>query len=319
MYSRPPHISLIVPVYNVEKFLPFCLESMLNQTLLDVEMICIDDGSTDASPLILEAYAKKDPRFRIIHQSNQGVSAARNTGIQAATGEWIMFLDSDDLLKPNACERVWIEANEKPTDIIIYGGYAFPNHPPVEPWLQWTLSVPTMRCDAFEPKILFHTAGAKPFVWQQAYSRNFITGKKIMFREDLRLGEDITFQFEAFPQALHFSFISDTLYLYRWYREGSIMAEARKNLDKKIADHIIITEHIADIWNQKGWIQQYGPHFLSWLLEFTVHELFAYSNQQKKELAKKIISLIEHYKLQQYKGHIDSEARHRLHYLHRLS
>ena len=90
--SAMPKISVIIPVYNVEKYLGECLDSVLRQTLKDIEIICVDDGSTDDSPKILSEYAAKDSRIRIITQPNGGLSAARNAGMDAATGKYIYFL-----------------------------------------------------------------------------------------------------------------------------------------------------------------------------------------------------------------------------------
>lgn len=99
-------ISIIVPVYNTEAYLPACIESLQHQTHGALELIFVDDGSTDRSAAILDAYAKADPRIRVIRQKNSGVSAARNAGIDAATGEFIGFVDSDDRVEPRYCEAL---------------------------------------------------------------------------------------------------------------------------------------------------------------------------------------------------------------------
>ena len=101
-----PKISVIVPVYNTEAFLPACVETLLSQTHTNLELIFVDDGSTDGSGTILDACAKKDPRVCVIHQKNGGVSAARNAGIDAATGDYIGFVDSDDTVEPNYVEAL---------------------------------------------------------------------------------------------------------------------------------------------------------------------------------------------------------------------
>lgn len=98
--GKLPEISVIIPVYNVEKYLKSCLDSVLNQTFTNYEIICINDGSTDTSLKILEAYRKKDARIHLISQKNQGLSAARNAGVAAACGTYVYFLDSDDTLHP---------------------------------------------------------------------------------------------------------------------------------------------------------------------------------------------------------------------------
>ena len=113
-------ISIIVPVYNVEKYLKECLDSLINQTLEDIEIICINDGSTDNSLAILEEYQKKDSRIKVFSQKNQGVSAARNLGIEKATGEYLTFLDSDDRLELNTCEILYKETIAKNSDFLFF-------------------------------------------------------------------------------------------------------------------------------------------------------------------------------------------------------
>src|SRR5215217_942996 len=99
-----PRISVVVPIYNVEEYLPACLDSVARQTVDDFEVVMVNDGSTDRSAEIAGQYGRRDPRFRLVQQENAGLSAARNTGIEAATGEFLAFLDSDDVLPPNAYE-----------------------------------------------------------------------------------------------------------------------------------------------------------------------------------------------------------------------
>ena len=99
-----PVISIIVPVYNVAPFLSRCLDSLVGQTYENLEIICVDDGSTDGSAAILDACAAKDSRIKVIHQENAGVSVARNRGLDAATGEFVTFVDADDWLEPDADE-----------------------------------------------------------------------------------------------------------------------------------------------------------------------------------------------------------------------
>lgn len=97
-------ISIVIPVYNVELYLRRCLDSVCTQTFKNLEIICVNDGSTDTSALILEEYAKKDNRIKVIHQKNQGVSVARNVGMREVTGQYCAFLDSDDFIHPQFCE-----------------------------------------------------------------------------------------------------------------------------------------------------------------------------------------------------------------------
>lgn len=115
-----PKFSIIIPVYNVAPYLRKCLDSVIGQAFTDWEAICVDDGSTDESGRIINGYAQKDQRIKVIHQKNAGLSAARNSGMEAATGEWVCFLDGDDTLSSN-----WLSSYLRgtATDVdVIYGG-----------------------------------------------------------------------------------------------------------------------------------------------------------------------------------------------------
>lgn len=112
-------ISVIVPVYRVEKFLPQCIESVLNQTFTDFELILVDDGSPDRCPAICDEAAERDARVRVIHQANAGLSAARNAGIEAAHGAWLSFVDSDDYIAPHFCEKLYQTAQRTNADCVM--------------------------------------------------------------------------------------------------------------------------------------------------------------------------------------------------------
>ena len=118
-----PKVSIISPMYNVEKYLKKCLESYVNQTLIDIEIILVDDGSPDNSGKIADEYAKRDSRIRVIHKKNAGVSAARNDGLSIAKGEYVIFCDSDDWMNENACEILYSAAKKNNADISIADVY----------------------------------------------------------------------------------------------------------------------------------------------------------------------------------------------------
>ena len=113
-------VSVVVPVYNVEKYLSECLDSLLNQTCRQMEIICVNDGSTDGSPKILQEYAERDDRIIIVDQKNAGLSAARNAGIDRATGEYIYFLDSDDMIDAEAIDVLKKTADSERLDMLLF-------------------------------------------------------------------------------------------------------------------------------------------------------------------------------------------------------
>lgn len=112
-------VSIVVPVYNVEKYLPDCINSLINQTLHDIEIILVDDGSPDNCPQICDEYSSRDNRIKVIHKKNAGVSAARNDGLAVASGEYIIFCDSDDWMDVSGLEKLYNKAVESNSDIII--------------------------------------------------------------------------------------------------------------------------------------------------------------------------------------------------------
>ena len=119
-----PEISVIVPVYRVEKYLNDCIDSILAQTFADFELILVDDGSPDSCPALCDAAAAKDSRIRVIHQKNRGLSGARNAGLDIARGRWAAFVDSDDMLLPRALEKAHSTAEKTGADVVLYG-FAF--------------------------------------------------------------------------------------------------------------------------------------------------------------------------------------------------
>ncbi|MCQ2479842.1 MAG: glycosyltransferase [Clostridia bacterium] len=122
MENNNGKVSIVLPIYNVEKYLPQCLESVVNQSYKNLEIICVNDGSPDGSEEIVKSYAEKDSRMVLINQKNQGLSGARNTGINAATGEYIMFLDSDDWIDTDTCKTA-VEQMEKENAQLVMWSY----------------------------------------------------------------------------------------------------------------------------------------------------------------------------------------------------
>ena len=114
-------LSVVIPVYNIEGYLGKCLDSILAQTFPDYEVIVVNDGSTDRTPQVCDEYAAKDARIRIIHKENEGVSVARNTGIEVASGEYFLFFDGDDFMEPYTMEELYKVAKEQQVDTVVYG------------------------------------------------------------------------------------------------------------------------------------------------------------------------------------------------------
>lgn len=198
-------ISIIIPVYNAEKYLNKCLNSVCRQTLKDIDIICIDDCSKDNSFKILKKYAKRDSRIRIIKKSeNGGESAARNIGLQAAVGEYLSFIDNDDTIDPDFCEKLYNKALESNYDIvkansleIDYFGNKQSN--------DYNALIEKNNKDKF----FFVTHW-----WTAIYKRSLILENNINFPEDRILGGDIVFLNKALLAAHSFEMINDTFYTH---------------------------------------------------------------------------------------------------------
>ena len=256
-------LSLIVPVYNTRDYLGECLESLIGQTWRDIEIVCVNDGSTDDSARLLQEYARRDERISILTQENRGLSAARNAGLKAVHGEYVLFVDSDDRLNSMACERLVYEILGKEPDLIVFGANTIP--PEVlseDKWLGSVLSPGDVmvRSGALSEAML--QPGALPFVWRNCIRRSLLEREGLLFDESVRYGEDTLFQICLLPACQRISFISDRLYDYRKGRAGSLMAQLQQGRDKRASLHLLLVEKAADYWNKKGWMSRWGAVFM---------------------------------------------------------
>jgi len=221
-----PKVSIIIPVYNVEKFLRECLDSVVNQTLKDIEIICINDCSPDNSLKILEEYASKDNRIKIIdNETNLGLGQSRNNAIKVATGDYIMFLDSDDWLKLNACELAYNQISKNNNDFVHFEVFKY--------FQDAKKLVPANRLIKFKnilnnPKATVKDIGKSFYehseCWSKIFNRNFLIKNNIEFGDGAF--EDYIFNLFLFIYAESISVLSETLiYWRRW--DGSITNSAK--------------------------------------------------------------------------------------------
>ena len=222
-----PKVSVIVPVYNVEKYLGECLDSILGQTLRAIEVICVDDGSTDGSATILDAYAARDGRVKVIHQPNAGAGAARNAGIAAATGEYLLFCDPDDWCDRRMLKALYAKAQACLCDVVVTGMvrhdgvcatpyYAYPSKRLV------SKKCPFAGRDAAD--FIFLDALANPV--NKLVRRAFVVGQGISFQEQKR-ENDLFFSYMTVALAERIAVSDDACYHYRMARPGSIQYEGR--------------------------------------------------------------------------------------------
>lgn len=210
-------VSVIIPVYNGEKYLHQCLDSVCEQTLKEIEIICVDDGSTDGSYEILEQYQKKDDRFILFKQQNKFAGAARNLGKQHAKGEYLIFWDCDDFFERNALEVLYQRAKEMDADICVCGAYRF--YSDMEESAAFDLYMKkkyVQDLDVFNretnPDYILNFTNDAP--WNKLYRRTFIEESGIDFQE-IRNGNDVYFTVNAMCMADRVTTVTDKLIHYR--------------------------------------------------------------------------------------------------------
>lgn len=236
------YLSVIVPVYNVEDYLHKCIDSIMNQTFNDLEIILVNDGSTDTSPQICDDYAKKDVRVKVIHQQNSGVSVARNKGIELATGDYLTFVDSDDFIKDDFIEKLYTTAKNNDLELVVSnfieerdGVYKirnlnFPTHIVLDKlYVQNTLIPFFLKEDSLNS------------CCNKIYKTDLIKSYKIKFPLDITNGEDALFNLQCFNKATKVQFIDYAGYYYR-----EVAGSATRNILNK--DYFKIA---LDIYNFK--------------------------------------------------------------------
>lgn len=226
-----PLISIIVPVYKVkDEYLRQCIDSLINQTFQDIEIILIDDGTPDNGGIICDEYAKKDKRVKVIHQSNQGVSSARNRGIDAATGEWITFVDADDWIELNACQVLKDLIIQEDMDFLIFAlKVNFPDREEKNPfWNKSHVYLDKDERDELQIQLLHKVVSkySPPFNMVgvavcKLYKATFLKKFNLKYNINLALSEDGVFVFRALENAEKVIYVNEFLYNYRKHTESA--------------------------------------------------------------------------------------------------
>lgn len=270
-----PRVSVVIPVYNVESYLALSVESVRRQTFDDLEIICVNDGSTDASREVLALLESADARIVVVDKPNGGLSSARNAGIERATGDIVCFLDSDDLLEENACEVIAEAFARTGADVVTYGATPYPEFRGYW-WLNHILSPRRITYEGFQPPLLFEES-SHPFAWRTACTRAFLQASGLRFDETLAFGEDQLFHFSLYPRSARTALIPDKLVKYRVSRAGSLMFSNLDDPTLRIRRHRDIVERIFADWQEQGYLASYTEELFSWSVEFIVLDLITLS------------------------------------------
>ena len=238
MEEKKPKISVIVPVYNVEKYLHKCVDSILKQTLSDIELILVDDGSPDGSGAICDEYAQKDSRVKVIHKPNGGVSSARNAGIKVAKGEWLCFVDSDDWIDETYLEDFGVDKGD--ADMYMQGYKRLYNGQVVA-----TTGFDGFNSDKFDDVLAYsetnHIINSPCF---KLYKNELVASNKLRFDTNTSYGEDHLFSLSYVIYAKSINYSKGKGYNYITYDSESLTN--RKIPSKQMIYYISEVERLSD-------------------------------------------------------------------------
>ena len=274
-------VSVIVPVYNVEKYIDKCLNTLVNQTLKDIEIIIVNDGSPDNSQEIIDKYQKKYPKkIKSYIKENGGQGSARNFGLEKATGEYIGYVDSDDFIELDMYEKLYNKAKKNDLDIVICGNYCV-----TETGNKTEESDRRLFSD--KKKNAFF---GKMAVWNKIYKRELLLNSNISFRSKLWY-EDLDFTVQILSLAKKVGYVDKPLYNYL-IREGSTMnnSNIKRNLEILLAfDEVLKNDKIKD---NKEIIEFLGIFHI--LIAATVRVVNADADKKnKKEIINKLLNYVE--------------------------
>ena len=240
-----PKVSVIVPVYNVEKYIVKCLESLLNQTLEDIEIIVVNDGSPDNSQEIIDKYVLEyKDKIKSYIKPNGGLSDARNYGIEKATGEYIGFVDGDDFVDIRMFETMYNEAHKKKSDIVVCNlnyVYDYDIVPTSSNVLEETTNIKDVMLNIY------------PTAWNKIYKRTFINKHKLRFKKNVWY-EDVEFIYRVLPYVNKISCVKNCFYQYV-QREGAIT----KTYDKRLYNYIDNWNGIVDYYKEHNLYEEFYP------------------------------------------------------------
>lgn len=266
-----PKISVVIPVYNVEKYLRECLDSIVNQTVRDIEVICVNDGSTDSSLSILNEYADKDKRVRVISQANQGAGAARNAGLAFAKGEYLAVLDSDDRYDLSMLEKLLELALQNDLDIAICRSQSLNNKTGKIFQTPWTLRkemLPGKKVFNYKDLSLYNFRFSLGWSWDKLFRRDFVEKHKLRF-QTLKSQNDALFVFVALALADKIAVLDEILVTHR-EKTGTQVSELR---DRNPSCFIQAIRGIKQALVERNRFSEVEQGFVIWCAEHTIWQL----------------------------------------------
>ena len=269
--KQPPEISVIIPVYNQELYLAQCLDSVLSQTFRDMEVLCIDDGSTDQTPEILREYCLKDKRLKILNQANKGAGAARNYGLREAKGKYLSFLDSDDFFEPKMLEKAWKQARKDQADFVVFNSDQYLTDEKrfaVFPWGLRKPDLPPYMPFTYRQLTDNIFKSFMGWAWDKLYLHSFVKEHGLWFQEQ-RTTNDLLFVFSALVAAKRISVVDEVLAHQRIRNQNSLSNTREKSWHCFYEALVALREYLKKqgiFWELERDFVNYALHFSLWNL-----------------------------------------------------
>lgn len=288
-------VSVVVAAYNAEDGLPGCILSVLAQSHVRVELVCVDDGSTDGTACLLDDAASRDPRVKVTHQPNAGVSAARNRGLALATGDVVLFVDADDQLLPGAVARVAEDYARGRADCAVYGMVVYPaSAAPLT--LSHRLAPRNRVYEGFRPALVFreHT---HPYAFRVAFRRDFLLDAGLRFDEGLSLGEDEAFLLCAYRLSTRTLLSSARIYEYRMKPQSvsHTLNESDAGLPSKLGRHLDLVASVLGEWRLRGLDDSCDRQILVWALDLLMLDLSRLDVQAQLPYYARLMEILDAY------------------------
>lgn len=275
-------VSVIIPVYNAEKHLEECIQSVCAQTLKNIEIICVDDGSTDDSLIILEQLAREDQRIVVLTQKNAGAGAARNHGLALAKGKYLSFLDADDFFEPQMLEKAFQKAEEDQAELVVFRADFYHGEKRTFTPCRYGLvesMLPAKRPFAgteIEKNVFRVVVG---WAWDKLFLAGFVRENKLRFQEQ-RTSNDLLFVFSALVKAQRITTLTDTLAHQRRH-EGGTLSVTREKSWMCFYDALVALRQQLKAW---GLYERFEQDYVNYALHFSLWNLNTLKEPTRREL-----------------------------------
>lgn len=285
------NLSIIIPVYNAEKYLQECVKAIIQQEVQSLEIILVDDGSQDNSLQICNELVRKYRFIKCIHQDNLGPSAARNAGLKIADGKYILFCDSDDQLLPESLNILYSIAEENSTDVLEFGYILWPSGKCILPNVKTGCVI--SPAEFISSSNSLHSDNIFCYPWRFLFNRKFLVKKNIIFDENIHIGEDVLFSIRAIMEADRVFVLDKALYQYRTDNLDSIMSRYKPLLVQWINEQYIEKMKLTNKYglnNNKQWMEDLSYYYITRFQHMMLKNAFEGPVETRLKAVKEILN-----------------------------